>query len=59
VRFFIIVYHRSLTKHPLEVKELVKRFQEKEAEEKKKRMEKGTILHEEKKKVEKPSNIKN
>ncbi len=54
VRFFIITYHRSITKKPLEVKELVKKFQEIEAEEKQKRLEKGTILHEEKKKVDKP-----
>ena len=59
VRFFIIVYHRSLTKQPLEVKELVAKFTEKEAEEKRKRLEKGTILHEEKKKVDKPSDNKN
>ena len=59
VRFFIIVYHRSLTKQPLEVKALVAKFEEKEAEEKRKRKENGTILHEEKKKVEKQSDQKN
>ena len=59
VRFFIIVYHRSLTKQPLEVKALVAKFMEKETLEKNKRLEKGTILHEEKKKVEKPSGNKN
>ncbi|MBK9017405.1 MAG: hypothetical protein IPM82_27030 [Saprospiraceae bacterium] len=59
VRFFIIVYHRSLTKQPLEIKALVAKFQEKEAEERRKRLEKGTILHEEKKKLEKPSDQKN
>lgn len=59
VRFFIIVYHRSLTKQPLEVKDLVASFQKKEDEEKRKRLEKGTILHEEKKKVERPSDHKN
>ncbi|MBI1223654.1 MAG: hypothetical protein GC192_00325 [Bacteroidetes bacterium] len=59
VRFFIIVYHRSLTKQPLEVKQLVQKFTEKEEEEKRKRLEKGTILHEEKKKVDKPVNNKN
>lgn len=59
VRFFIIVYHRSLTKKPLEVKALIAKFQEKEAEELRKRLEKGTILHEEKKKVDKPSGNKN
>jgi hypothetical protein len=44
VRFFIVIYHRSLTKKPLEVKALVAKFAEKEAEEKKKRLEGGTIL---------------
>lgn len=59
VRFFIIVYHRSLTKQPLEVKALVAKFVEKEEAEKRKRLEGGTILHEEKKKVEKPIDGKN
>ncbi len=59
VRFFIITYHRSLTKQPLEIKALVAKFEEKEAEERRKRLEKGTILHEEKKKLEKPSDQKN
>lgn len=59
VRFFIIVYHRSLTKKPLEVKELLTKFQLKENEEKRERVGKGTILHEEKKKSERPSDIKN
>lgn len=59
VKFFIIVYHRSLTKHPLEVKELVAKFVEKEETEKKERLEGGTILHQEKKKVEKPKQGKN
>jgi hypothetical protein len=59
VRFFIIIYHRSLTKQPLEVKALVAKFVEKEAAEKQKRLEGGTILHEEKKKVERPKDNKN
>ena len=59
VRFFIIVYHRSLTKQPLEVKVLVAKFKEKEDGDRRKRLEKGTILHEEKKKVEKPNDNKN
>lgn len=59
VRFFIIVYHRSLTKQPLDVKALVAKFNEKEEAEKKERLEKGTILHEEKRKVEKPKTDKN
>ncbi len=59
VRFFIIVYHRSLSKKPLEVKELFAKYTAIEEEEKKKRMEGGTILHQEKKKVDKPNNVKN
>jgi hypothetical protein len=59
VRFFIIIYHRSLTKQPLEVKGLVAQFEKKEADEKLKRLEKGTILHEEKKKVDRPNDNKN
>ncbi len=59
VKFFIIVYHRSLTKRPLEVKELVAKLVEKEEAEKKERLEGGTILHQEKKKVEKPKQDKN
>ena len=58
-RFFIIVYHRSLTKQPLEVKDLVASFQKKEDGEKRKKLEKGTILHEEKKKVDRPAGNKN
>ena len=59
VRFFIIVYHRSLTKQPLEVKALVARFKEKEDADRLRRLGKGTILHEEKKKVTKPTDNKN
>lgn len=59
VRFFIIIYHRSLTKQPLEVKALVAKFNEREEEQKKERLEKRTILHEEKKKVPKPTTGKN
>lgn len=59
VRFFIVIYHRSLTKQALEVKALVAKFNEKEEEQKKQRLEKGTILHEEKKKVDKPTKGKN
>lgn len=54
VRFLITVYHRSLNKKPLEVKQLIQSFQALEAQEKQKRLGKGTILHEEKKKTEKP-----
>jgi hypothetical protein len=59
VRFFIIVYHRSLAKQPLDIKALVAKFNEKEEAQKKERLEKGTILHEEKRKVEKPKTDKN
>ncbi len=59
VRFFIIIYHRSLTKQPLEVKALIAQIQEKEAAEKQERLKNGTILHEEKKKIDKPKDIKN
>lgn len=59
VRFFIIIYHRSLIKQPLEVQALVKKFTEKEEKTKQERLNKGTILHEEKKKVDKPTNNKN
>ncbi len=54
-KFFIILYHRSLTKKPLDVKALIERFHQKEEEEKRKRLEKGTILHQEKRKVDKPT----
>ncbi|MCF8244790.1 MAG: hypothetical protein K9J37_09815 [Saprospiraceae bacterium] len=59
VRFFIIVYHRSLTKQPMEVKELVVKFNDKEEAEKQERLKNGTILHEEKKKLDKPNDSKN
>jgi hypothetical protein len=47
-RFIIIAYHRSLTQKPLEIKELIKKFQEKETLEKETRAKRGTILYEEK-----------
>ena len=49
-RFVIITYHRNLNRKSLQVKELVLEFQEMRAEEQKKRLEKGTIIHEEKRK---------
>ncbi len=59
VRFLITIYHRSLTKKPLDVKELVKKFHEIEEAEKRKRLEGSTILHEETKQIEKPKEKKN
>ena len=47
-RFIIITYHRSLNKKPLQVKELLAQFEAEKLEKQKKRMQKGTILHEEK-----------
>ncbi|MBI5916103.1 MAG: hypothetical protein HY842_12070 [Bacteroidetes bacterium] len=58
VRFLITAYHRSLGKQPLEIKELIKKYQEMEEKEKQERQHKGTILHEEKKKMDKPSDGK-
>lgn len=52
--FVIITYHRYLTKKPLEVKELVTYFVDMRENEKKQRLEKGTILHEETRKRPKP-----
>jgi hypothetical protein len=49
-RFLIIVFHRSLNKKPLEIQQLIKKFQEKQELEKQERLNKGTILHQEKRK---------
>ncbi|MCB0517437.1 MAG: hypothetical protein H6577_17345 [Lewinellaceae bacterium] len=46
-RFLIIAYHRSLNRKPLEIKELVKTFQEKAELKKKERLKKGIILYQE------------
>lgn len=46
-RFIIITYHRNLNKKPLEVKALIDQFEAQKEEEKQKRLEKGTVIHEE------------
>ena len=47
-RFVIISYHRYLNKKSLNVKDLVNYFHEKQEQEKQKIIQKGEILHEEK-----------
>jgi hypothetical protein len=59
VRFLIIAYHRSLNRKPLEIKSLVEQIQQKEETEKQQRQQKGTILFEEKRKIDKPQVSKN
>ncbi len=54
VRFFIIAFHRSVNREPLEIKELIQRFQKKEEVEKEKRQEKGAVISEERRKVTQP-----
>lgn len=54
VRFFIIAYHRNLNRKPLEIKELLQQIQEKEKLEKQKRIESGTIIYGEKRKLKQP-----
>ena len=57
--FIITVYHRSLNQKPLEIKQLMKFYQEKNQKEKEKRQKRGTILFEEKRQLEKPEEGKN
>lgn len=45
-RFIIITYHRSLNRQPLEVKELLKVFHEKQEREKQRLLEEGKIINE-------------
>ncbi len=52
--FLIIAYHRSLNKKPLEIKELIKIFQEKEQQRKQERMKRGKVIFE---KTEKKDSI--
>lgn len=54
-RFIMVVFHRSLLKEPLEIKELVELFEEKNQKEKEERLKSGTIIHEETRKVDKPA----
>ncbi len=58
-RFLMILFHRSLNKKPLEIKELLKRFQAKAEREKEERINSGTILHKEVRQRPKPSDNKN
>lgn len=53
-RFIMIVFHRSLHKKPLEIKELMKVFHEKNQKQKEERLKQGTIIHEETRQREKP-----
>lgn len=46
-RFIIISYHRNLNRVPLNVKEQVKYYQEKQAAEQAERLKKGEVLHKE------------
>lgn len=59
VRFFMIAYHRNLNRKPLEIKELLQQIQEKEKLEKQERIERGTIIYEEKRKLKQPPTDKN
>ena len=59
VRFMIIAYHRSLNRKPLEIKELIQQFIQKEELEKQQRRQEGTILFEEIKKVKEAPSEKN
>ncbi|NNE30156.1 MAG: hypothetical protein HKN16_11000 [Saprospiraceae bacterium] len=49
-RFIILTYHRNLRKQPLDVKPLIEGFIQKREEDFKSRIEKGEIIHEEKRK---------
>ena len=46
-QFVIITYHRNLNKNKLEVKALIDQYAQKKEEEKQKRIDQGTIIHEE------------
>ena len=58
-RFMMILFHRNLTKKPLDIKELVLQIQENAERKKQERQNKGTILHEEIRQRERPTDIKN
>ena len=58
-RFLMILFHRSLNKKPLEIKTLLQQFQEKAEREKQERLNRGTILLEETRQLEKPADNKN
>ncbi len=52
-QFVIITYHRNLNRKSLDIKPLIVQFQEKRHKEHKARAEKGTVIHEETRKVTK------
>jgi len=54
-RFLIILFHRSLKKQTLEVKSLAQQFSDAEELGKKERLQKGTIIFEEKRKIAPPN----
>lgn len=54
-RFIMIAYHRSLNKKPLEIKELIEAFKEKEKRQKEERLKQGTIIFEETRIKDKPN----
>lgn len=54
-RFMMVLFHRSLNKKPLDIKELLKQIHQKNEIKKEERMNKGTIIHEESRKREKPA----
>ena len=58
-RFIMVLFHRSLNKRPLEIKELLKIFHEKAELERNERLNKGTIIHEEIRQRPKPEDGKN
>ncbi len=58
-RFLMILFHRSLNKKPLEIKELIQKFQEIEERNKQERLNNGTIIHEEIRQKPKPADPKN
>jgi hypothetical protein len=49
-RFIIILYHRSLNRQALNVKELIESFHEKQERERNEKLEKGKVIFEEKRK---------
>jgi hypothetical protein len=52
-RFIMVVFHRSLNKKPLEIKALMKFYQEKYERQKEERIQNGTIIHEERRPAKK------
>ena len=58
-RFLIVLFHRSLSNQPLEVKELVTAFINLESKSKEEKLKGGTVIYQEKKKLAKPSSGNN